>query len=154
MTTLRIGELASKGKVNIETIRYYEREGLMRPPQRTSSGHRAYAPGDLRQLHFIKHSQALGFTLTEIKELLALEFAPDHPCIDVVHQLEAKALQVKAKIAHLQAIERTLVNMKHSCEGGCSMSECPILKSLRSGPSLLRTKTQISERRLSSGLLT
>ena len=130
MTTLRIGELASKGKVNLETIRYYEREGLMRPPQRTSSGHRAYAPGDVLQLHFIKHSQALGFTLTEIKELLALKVAPNQPCIDVVHQLEAKALEVRAKIAHLQAIERTLVNMKDSCEGQCSMSECPILKSL------------------------
>jgi len=130
MTTLRIGELAIKGKVNLETIRYYEREGLMRPPQRTSSGHRAYAPGDVLQLHFIKHSQALGFTLTEIKELLALKVAPNQPCIDVVHQLEAKALEVRAKIAHLQAIERTLVNMKDSCEGQCSMSECPILKSL------------------------
>ena len=112
MTTLRIGELASKGKVNLETIRYYEREGLMRPPQRTSSGHRAYTPGDVLQLHFIKHSKTLGFTST------------------VVHQLEAKALEVRAKIAHLQAIERTLVNMKGSCEGQCSMSECPILKSL------------------------
>lgn len=133
MTTLSIGELANKGKVHLETIRYYEREGLMRPPQRTSSGHRAYAPGDVLQLHFIKHSQALGFTLTEIKELLALKVAPNQPCIDVVHQLEAKALEVKAKIAHLQAIERTLVNMQSSCEGRCSMSECPILKSLGSG---------------------
>lgn len=137
MTTLRIGELASKGKVNLETIRYYEREGLMRPPQRTSSGHRAYAPGDVLQLHFIKHSQALGFTLTEIKELLALKVAPNQPCIDVVHQLEAKAHEVRAKIAHLQAIERTLIKMKASCEGQCSMSECPILERLGTGtPSL------------------
>jgi DNA-binding transcriptional MerR regulator len=133
MTTLRIGELANKGNVHLETIRYYEREGLLRPPQRTSSGHRAYAPGDLLQLHFIKHSQALGFTLTEIKELLALKIAPDQPCIDVVYQLEAKALEVRAKISHLQAIERTLGDMKASCEGQCSMSECPILKSLGSG---------------------
>ncbi len=143
MTTLRIGELASKGKVNLETIRYYEREGLMRPPQRTSSGHRVYAPGDVLQLHFIKHSQALGFTLTEIKELLALKVAPDQPCIEVVHQLEAKALEVRAKIAHLQAIERTLVDMKGSCEGQCSMSECPILKSLGSRPSSSRLKPKI-----------
>ena len=142
MTTLRIGELASKGKVNLQTIRYYEREGLMRPPQRTSSGHRAYAAGDVLQLHFIKHSQALGFTLTEIKELLALKLAPDQPCIDVVHQLEAKAIEVRAKIAHLQAIERTLANMKDSCKGQCSMSECPILKSLgaRTPSSVLRQR--------------
>ena len=65
MTTFRIGELASQGSVNLETIRYYEREGLMRPPQRTRPGHRTYAPGDILRLRFIKRSQALGFTLTE-----------------------------------------------------------------------------------------
>jgi MerR family mercuric resistance operon transcriptional regulator len=134
MTTLSISELASKGKVHLETIRYYEREGLIRPPHRKASGHRAYAPGDLLQLHFIKHSQALGFTLTEIKKMLALKVAPHQPCIDVVHQLQAKTLEVRAKIAHLRAIERTLVNLKDSCEGQCSMSECPILESLGSIP--------------------
>ena len=133
MTTLRIGELAHQGNVNLETIRYYEREGLMRPPQRTPAGHRAYAPPDVLRLRFIKRSQALGFTLTEIKELLALKVAPNQPCIDVVHQIEAKALEVKAKIAHLQAIERTLRKMKASCEGRCSVDECPILESLHSG---------------------
>jgi Hg(II)-responsive transcriptional regulator len=133
MTTLKIGELASKGNVNLETIRYYEREGLLRPPRRTSSGHRAYAPPDVLRLRFIKRSQALGFRLTEIKELLALKVAPNQPCIDVVRQIEAKAVEVKAKISHLQAIERTLRKMKASCNGRCSMSECPILESLDSG---------------------
>ena len=130
MTTLRISELANKGNVHLETIRYYEREGLMRPPQRTPSGHRAYAPDDVLRLRFIKRSQALGFTLTEIKELLALKVIPNQPCIDVVHQIEAKEIEVKAKIVHLQAIQRTLRNMKASCEGRCSVSECPILESL------------------------
>jgi MerR family mercuric resistance operon transcriptional regulator len=74
MTTLMIGELASNGHVNLG-------EGLMRPPQRTPSGHRAYAPPDVLRLHFIKRSQALGFTLTEIKELLALKVAPNQPCV-------------------------------------------------------------------------
>ena len=133
MTTLKIGELARTGNVNLETIRYYEREGLMRPPQRTPSGHRAYAPGDVLCLHFIKRSQALGFTLSEIKELLALKVAPNQLCIDVVHQIEAKALEVKTKIAHLQAVERTLDKLKASCQGRCSVSECPILESLDSG---------------------
>lgn len=132
MTTFRIGELASKGNVNLETIRYYEREGLMRPPQRSPSGHRAYAPGDVLRLRFIKRSQALGFTLTEIKELLAIKVAPNQPCIDLVRQIEAKAVEIQAKIAHLQAIARTLRKMKASCEGRCSVSECPILESLDS----------------------
>ena len=132
MTTLRIGELASRGGVNLETVRYYEREGLMRPPKRTPSGHRAYLPADLLRLRFIKRSQALGFTLTEIRELLALKVTPHQPCIEVVHQIEAKALEVGAKIAQLQAIQRTLRKMKASCEGRCPVSECPILESLDS----------------------
>ena len=133
MTTLRIGELASRTNVHLETIRYYEREGLLRPPERTPSGHRAYAQRDVMRLQFIKRSQALGFTLTEIKELLALKVAPNQPCIDVVHQIDAKSVEVKAKIAHLQAIYRTLQKMKESCEGKCSVSDCPILESLDSG---------------------
>jgi len=133
MTKLRIGELASKCNVHLETIRYYEREGLLRAPQRTSSGHRAYAQGDVIRLRFIKRSQALGFTLTEIKELLALKVTPNQPCIDVVRQIEAKTREVHAKIAHLKAIQRTLHKMKASCEGRCTVSECPILESLDSG---------------------
>lgn len=133
MSTLRVGALAVQGNVNLETIRYYEREGLMRPPRRTSSGRREYSAADVLRLRFIKRSQALGFTLTEIKELLSLKVTPHRPCIDVVHQIEAKALEVKAKIAHLQAIERTLDKMKASCEGRCLVSECPILESLDSG---------------------
>ena len=133
MATLRIGDLASQGDVNLETVRYYERQGLMRPPQRTSAGHRAYASQDLLRPRFIKRSQALGSTLAEIKELLALKAASKKPCIDVVHQIEAKAREVKAKIAHLQAIHRVLEKMKASCEGKCTVSECPILESLDSG---------------------
>ena len=132
MTTLRIGELAEKGNVHLETIRYYEREGLLTPPKRTSSGHRAYSSGDVLRLRFIKRSQALGFTLTEIRELLAIKVSPAQPCIDVVHQIEAKLAEVKAKINHLQAIERALDNMKASCEGRCVVRECPILESLDS----------------------
>ena len=123
MTTLRIGELASKGKVNLETVRYYEREGLMRVPQGTRSRHRAYALGDVLRLQFIKHSQALGFTLTEIKELFALKVTPNQPCIAVVHHIEAE-------VSHLRAIERTLRKMKASWEGRCAVSECPILDCL------------------------
>ena len=133
MATLSIGELAREGEVNLETIRYYEREGLMLPPPRKASGHRAYASGDVRRLRFIKRAQALGFTLSEVRELLALKVEPHQPCMDVVHQIEAKAREVKAKIAHLQAIKRTLDQMKASCEGHCAVRECPILQSLDAG---------------------
>jgi Hg(II)-responsive transcriptional regulator len=130
MATLTTGELAREGQVHLETIRYYEREGLMLPPHRKKSGHRAYAPSDVRRLRFIKRAQALGFTLREVRELLAIRVDPHQPCTDVVRQIEAKAHEVKAKITHLKAIERTLAQMKASCEGRCTVSECPILESL------------------------
>jgi len=133
MARLKVSELANQGEVNLETIRYYEREGLMRVSQRTTSGHRAYGPHDLLRLRFIKRSQALGFTLAEVRELLALKVTPNKPCTEVVRQIDAKALEVKAKIAHLQGIARALRKMKASCEGKCSVSECPILESLDSG---------------------
>lgn len=133
MATLSIGELAREGQVNLETIRYYEREGLMLPPHRKESGHRAYARSDVRRLRFIKRAKALGFTLSEIRELLAIKVDPHQPCTDVVHQIETKVREVRAKIAHLQAIRRALDTMKASCEGRCMVSECPILESFDAG---------------------
>ena len=130
MTTLTIGELAREGQVNLETIRYYEREGLMPPPPRKKSGHRVYADSDVRRLRFIKRAQALGFTLREVRELLAIKVDSLQPCAEVVRQIDAKAREVKAKIAHLEAIDRTLEQMKSSCTGNSIVSECPILESL------------------------
>lgn len=132
MQTLTIGALAQRGGVNLETIRYYEREGLMLPPPRKSSGHRAYAPGDLRRLRFIKRAKELGFSLAEIKELLALRRDPGQPCSDVIRRIEAKTEEVARKIVHLRAMRRALIRLKNSCEGECPMSECPILENLDS----------------------
>ena len=132
METLTIGRLAERGGVNLETIRYYEREGLMLPPPRKSSGHRAYSPSALRRLRFIKRAQELGFSLAEIRELLALRRDPDQPCADVIRQIEAKTGEVERKIAHLRAMRRALIRLKSSCEGDCHVSECPILENLDS----------------------
>jgi DNA-binding transcriptional MerR regulator len=130
MQTLRIGELAQATHVHLETSRYHEREGLMFPPERTTAGHRAYASVDLHRLLYIKRAQTLGFTLSEIRELLALRIEPDQPCAEVVHQIEGKLEEVKTKIAHLRGIEVTLDRMRASCAGKCTVSECPILGSL------------------------
>lgn len=129
METLTIGQLAERGGINLETIRYYEREGLMLPPPRKSSGHRAYSPNAVRRLRFIKRAQELGFSLSEIKELFALRLDPDQLCAEVIQQIETKTKQVEAKISHLKAIRRALVGLKESCDGTCPMSECPILES-------------------------
>jgi len=130
MENLTIGQLAACGGVNLETIRYYEREGLIPPPPRKTSGHRAYSPSAVHRLRFIKRAQELGFSLSEIQELLQLKVDPDQLCGDVVRQIEAKTREVEQKIQHLQAIKRTLVRMKDSCDGHCTVTDCPILESL------------------------
>jgi MerR family mercuric resistance operon transcriptional regulator len=130
METLTIGQLAERGGVNLETIRYYEREGLIPPPPRKSSGHRAYSASAVRRLRFIKRAQELGFSLSEIRELLHLKIDPDQLCTDVVTQIDAKTREVEEKTRHLKAIKRTLLRMKDSCDGHCAVSECPILESL------------------------
>src|SRR4051794_16405994 len=103
METLTIGQLAERGGVNLETIRYYEREGLIPPPPRKSSGHRAYSTAAVRRLQFIKRAQELGFSLAEIRELLHLKVHPDQLCTDVVAQIDAKSREVEEKIRHLEA---------------------------------------------------
>ena len=130
METLTIGRLAERGGVNLETVRYYEREGLMLPPPRKSSGHRAYSLNAIRRLRFIRRCQELGFSLGEIKELLALRRAPEEPCADVIRQIDVKTEEVERKIAQLRAIRRALRRLKDSCEGTCQISECPILENL------------------------
>ena len=130
METLTIGQLAERGGVNLETIRYYEREGLIPPPPRKSSGHRAYSSSAVRRLRFIKRAQELGFSLAEIRELLHLKVEPHQLCTDVVTQIEAKTREVEQKIRHLEAIKGTLERMKDSCDGRCTVTECPILESL------------------------
>jgi MerR family copper efflux transcriptional regulator len=130
MQTLTIGELARAALINLETIRYYEREGLIPAPPRTAGGHRAYAPTAAKRLRFIKQAQELGFTLGEIKELLELRRDPEQLCTDAVSHVDAKLSEVETKIRHLHAIKRALRRLKNSCEGQCHVSNCPILESL------------------------
>ena len=129
METLSIGQLAEQSGIHLETIRYYEREGLMPAPPRKSSGHRAYPRTAARRLRFIKQAQELGFSLAEIRELLALKVDPDQLCTDVVRQVEAKILDIDARIEYLQAMKRVLGQMKDSCSGNCAVADCPILES-------------------------
>jgi MerR family transcriptional regulator, copper efflux regulator len=130
MQTLTIGELARSARVNLETIRYYERERLIPEPPRTAGRHRAYAPSAAKRLRFIKRAQELGFTLAEIRELLDLRRDPEQLCTDAVGHVDAKLSEVEAKIRHLQAIKRALARLKNSCDGNCQVSDCPILESL------------------------
>ena len=130
MDRLTTSGVAKKGGVNLETIRYYERRGLLPKPPRTPSGYRLFAPGDVRRLRFIKHAQALGFSLKEVKELLALRVTPGVSCADVRVRAEGKIRDIEAKLRALAAMKKALGRLTAACAGRGSVSQCPILDSL------------------------
>jgi MerR family mercuric resistance operon transcriptional regulator len=130
MRTFTIGELAKKCDINLETLRYYERVGIMLPPPRSQSGHREYPEVSADRLVFIRRAQSLGFTLTEIKELLELKRNEDEHCSDVVHSIDAKLQEVERKISDLRSIRRALTTMKELCQGDCLIGDCSILENL------------------------
>jgi MerR family copper efflux transcriptional regulator len=130
MPTLTIGQLAKKSGVHLETIRYYEREGLIPAPPRKSSGHRAYQPGAVRRLRFIKRVQNLGFSLSEIRGLLTLRAEPAEDCSEVCKRAQEKLGEVRAKIRHLQTIEEALQHLTEGCSGHRPVGECGILEAL------------------------
>src|SRR6266536_5047273 len=123
-------ELGKRGEVNLETIRYYERTGLLSKPPRTNSGYREFSPDSVRRVRFIKRSQELGFSLKEIKELLALRIAPGSTRADVRKRAEAKIADIEEKVQHLRAMKKALVRLTESCCGSGPASECPILENL------------------------
>ncbi|OJW25478.1 MAG: heavy metal-responsive transcriptional regulator [Planctomycetales bacterium 71-10] len=130
MQPLKTGELAKRAGVNVETLRFYERKGLLpRPPQR-ESGYREYPQESVRLIRFIKRAQELGFSLKEIRELLTLKVQPGVTCADVRETTERKVADVRKKIRDLKAIERALQRLTVTCMGRGPLSECPILEHL------------------------
>jgi Hg(II)-responsive transcriptional regulator len=126
---MKIGELAKRAKVNIDTIRYYERRQLLLLPDRTASGYRDYAESDLKRLLFIIHAKELGFTLEEIRELLSLH-SGQADCSHVQRIAENKASEIASRINNLSRIREVLLELAEKCEQPRDDDSCPILKSL------------------------
>jgi len=124
---LKTGELAREAGVNVETIRFYERKGLLSEPPRRTSGYREYPVGAVRRILFIKRAKELGFTLREIKGLLELRVDPDTTCDVVRERATEKIADVKQKIADLRKIEKALRKLTDSCSGSGPKDDCPIL---------------------------
>jgi MerR family transcriptional regulator, copper efflux regulator len=123
-------ELAKQGGVNLQTIRYYERTGLLPKPPRSGSGYRQFSSESVRRVRFIKRAQELGFSLKEIKELLALRIAPGSTRGDVRKRAQAKIADIEKKVQHLRAMKKTLVRLGETCHGNGPASKGPILESL------------------------
>lgn len=133
MNGLRTSDVAKQADVNLETIRFYERKGLIPKPPRTTSGYRTFSPEMVRRVRFIRRAQELGFSLKEIKELLALRVDPATTCADVRQQAEAKVSDIDEKIRTLQSMKRVLTRLVATCPSRGTIRECPILDSLDGG---------------------
>ena len=130
---LTIGKLARHGGVSVQTVRYYERSGLLPKPSRAASGYRLYAHETVRRLTFIKQAQQPGFSLGEIQDLLSLRMQSGTTCADIRQRARKKILGVSQKIEDLQRIKGALTKLAAACRGNGPTSDCPILEALESG---------------------
>lgn len=128
MKSYAIGQLARAAGVGIDTVRYYERSGLLEPAQRLASGYRRYGETELRRLHFIRRAQRLGFSLAEIKDLLAISGRRDVRAVRKAAQ--ARLRDVESRIAELQRVRDALTGLVAACPGGGHAEDCPILRAL------------------------
>lgn len=133
MNRLGTGRLAKLAGVNRETIRYYERRGLLPRPPRTVSGYRQFPDGTVRVVRFIKRAQGLGFSLREVRELLAMSVDRDSTCGDVKKTASLKFEEIEGKINQLQSMRRVLKKIIEACPGEGALSKCSILESLKEG---------------------
>ena len=127
MRPLTIGQLAGQAGIGVETVRFYERQGLLERPARKESGYRQYAEEVVARVRFIRRAKELGFSLREIKEVLALRVAPDTTCADLRQRAGAKLADIEAKIRDLQRMKKALLRLTTACKGRGPTSECPIL---------------------------
>jgi len=128
---LSIGQVAKAAGVHVESIRFYERRQLVAQPEKPYRGMRRYPAGVVARIQFIKHAQELGFTLTEIQELLGLQVDRKNTCGEVKQRAERKRAAVRAKLEALAALEHTLTRMINACAKGAALDHsCPILLAL------------------------
>lgn len=127
---LKIGELARMAGVSNDTVRFYERSGLIEPVERSASNYRMYTREDAARLQFIRRAKTLGFTLKEIRELLTLRHDPDATRADIKKRTLLKIEDVKSRIGDLTRIRKALEHLAEECDGTGPLEGCPILSAL------------------------
>jgi MerR family transcriptional regulator, mercuric resistance operon regulatory protein len=133
MDVLSIGKLSQQSGVNIETIRYYEKIGVMPAPGRSTGGFRIYGPDHLKRLSFVRRSRQLGFSLDEIRNLLRLVDGHGHTCAEVHALMLSHLAEIRRKIRDLRRLQRAMAEMAARCSGE-SVPECPIVDALFDAP--------------------
>ena len=124
---MRIGQLAKQANINIETVRFYERKGLIKQPLKPQQGYRDYPQKTLQRILFIKRAQKLGFTLEEISSLLSMESAH---CLEIQELAANKLADVRSKINSLSQMEQVLEQLVKRCQSNQNHRECPIIETL------------------------
>jgi DNA-binding transcriptional MerR regulator len=128
---MKIGELAEKAGLNAQTIRYYEREGILPEPRRRyDSGYREYEEDALQRLLFIKQAKNAGFKLSDVKQLFELELLPEEACSDVGKLLSVRIVELDTKIKELKTFSKSLKQLKIACDES-ENGRCPVLENLR-----------------------
>jgi Hg(II)-responsive transcriptional regulator len=127
---LTVGKVAKAAGVGVETLRFYEREGVLDPPARTASGYRIYDAHTIDRIRFIHRAQGLGFTLREIRELIALDSDPDAECDELRAHAVHKVELIERKIADLEAMKIGLGALLDSCTAGQPIRDCPVMRCL------------------------
>lgn len=130
LTTFGIGELAKRAGVNIQTVRFYEREGVLKALGRRESGYRLYNGESLKKLRFIRQAKELGFSLKEINDLLSLKIKSVPRCDKVRGKAQSKLNEIQAKITHLKQLEKTLKSLISDCTDRVLSDCCPILQKM------------------------
>ena len=130
--SLSIGQLAKASEVGIETLRFYEREGLLAKPPRLPSGYRQYPAESLARVRFIRRAKDLGFTLKQVRELLELRVDPQKSCGDVRALAKMKIKEVEEKMSDLARIKLALEGLARACRGKGPTADCPILDAMSS----------------------
>lgn len=125
---MKIGELASRADCGVQTVRFYEREGLLEAPAREPSGYRRYQERHLTQLSFVRHLRSLDIPLPEVRQLLAFAAEPDKSCAQVDDLLDGHIALVKQRVQALRALEKQLLALRRTCDGDTS-HPCAILES-------------------------
>lgn len=128
--TMKIGDVARASGVSVETVRYYEKQGLLPRAPRRRSGYREFTLDAVRRLRFVHRAKDLGFTLREIRELLSLRVGRGTTCADVRVRATAKLHEVDARIADLRRVRRALARLVASCGDDGPTGECPFLDAL------------------------
>ena len=131
---MTIGQLATRAGVNVETVRYYERRGLVVSPNRTAAGYRQFSDDAVSRILFIKRAQELGFSLNEIQELLELRIDRGEACGEVEEKARDKMALVDEKIERLEKMKGALERLVDACDHRAPTDDCPILEALEDDP--------------------